>query len=165
MALTAGTAAAQDAKAVLQAASAAMGGTNLKTIQISGTGGFVAGVGHSYTSRDDWPRAQVTSYTRTIDYDAKSSREEVTTRSAGDYRDYPGRYDIVVGPPRDGLTPREGRQISIVSGNYAWTVDGKNNPRAPFGIFPPRFPRRSWQLDILLPRTVFKAAMGATRGN
>ena len=70
LALTVGDAAAQDAKTVLQAASTAMGANNLKTIQISGAG-FVAAVGQSYSPNDDWPRFQVTSYTKTIDYDAK----------------------------------------------------------------------------------------------
>ena len=72
LALTVGHAAAQDAKTVLQAASKAMGADNLKTIQISGTG-FVAGVGQSYSADEDWPKFELTSYTKTIDYDAKSS--------------------------------------------------------------------------------------------
>ena len=57
--LTVGSAAAQDAKTVLQAASKAMGANNLKTIQITGTG-YIAGVGQSYSANDDWP----TSYAR-----------------------------------------------------------------------------------------------------
>src|SRR5712691_10993900 len=83
LALIGGTACAQDARSVLQTAAKAMGATNLKTIQYSGTG-FVAAVGQSYSLTDDWPRFEVTSYTRTIDYDAKSSREDYTRRQ-GNY--------------------------------------------------------------------------------
>ena|SRR5947209_6853190 len=70
---------AQDARSVLQAAVRAMGAANVKTIQYSGTG-WNAGVGQSFSPQDDWPRFEVTRYTRTIDYDARSSREEFTRR-------------------------------------------------------------------------------------
>src|SRR5262245_12923942 len=85
------SAATQDARRTLQAASTALSADKVKTIQIVAAGGYVGAPGHSYTSRDDWPRYQITSYSRTIDYDAKTSREELATRRAGDYRDYPGR--------------------------------------------------------------------------
>jgi hypothetical protein len=61
---------AQDARAVLRAATEAMGAGNVKTIQYSGTG-WNAAVGQSYSPADDWPRFEVTRYTRTIDYDGK----------------------------------------------------------------------------------------------
>src|ERR1700739_3696858 len=70
---------AQDAREVLQAAVKAMGAANLKTIQYSGTG-WNAAVGQSYSPQDDWPHFEVTRYARTIDYDARSSREEFTRR-------------------------------------------------------------------------------------
>src|SRR5437763_6190450 len=73
------TAPAQDAREILQAAVRAMGAANVKTIQYSGTG-CNAAVGQSYSPQDDWPHFEVTRYTRTIDYDAKSSREELTRR-------------------------------------------------------------------------------------
>src|SRR2546425_8260446 len=79
LALTVGPAAAQDARTVLQAASTAIGAGNLKTVQISGTG-WNAAPGQSYSPADDWPRFEVTRYTRTIDYDAKSSNEQITRR-------------------------------------------------------------------------------------
>src|SRR2546428_13274910 len=70
---------AQDARGVLQAAVKAMGADNVRTIQYSGTG-WNAGVGQSFSPQDDWPRFEVTRYTRTIDYNARSSPEEVTRR-------------------------------------------------------------------------------------
>ena len=49
LALMVGAAAAQDAKAVLQAASTAMGAANLRSVQITGTG-WNAAVGQSFES-------------------------------------------------------------------------------------------------------------------
>jgi glyoxylase-like metal-dependent hydrolase (beta-lactamase superfamily II) len=111
--LMTGVAAAQDAKAVLQAASAAMGANNVKSIQYSGTG-WNAAVGQSFGPDGDWPRFEMTSYTRTIDYDNRSSREELTRRQ--------GTYP----PQGGGGTPLQGeqRQINLVSGNFAWNLQG-----------------------------------------
>ena len=77
LAFMVGTASAQDAKSVLTAASKTMGA--LKSVQITGTG-WNAAVGQSFGPEQDWPRFEVTRYTRTIDYDARSSREEFTRR-------------------------------------------------------------------------------------
>jgi glyoxylase-like metal-dependent hydrolase (beta-lactamase superfamily II) len=115
LALVGGTASAQDARSALQAAATAMGATNLKTIQYSGTG-WIAAVGQSFSLTDDWPRFEVPTYTKVFDYDAKSSREEYTRRQ--------GNY-----PPRGGgFTPLQGepRTIALLSGNYAWNLDGAN---------------------------------------
>jgi glyoxylase-like metal-dependent hydrolase (beta-lactamase superfamily II) len=147
--LTVGPAAAQDARAVLQAASKAMG--NLKSVQITGTG-WNAAVGQSFTAEEDWPRFQVTRYVRTIDYEAGTSREEFT-RQQGNY------------PPQGGGgTPLQGQQqqVFIVNGNSAWNLqDGKPVPQpgqylagVPVGEFR--------QLDILLtPHGFLRAAMTA----
>jgi glyoxylase-like metal-dependent hydrolase (beta-lactamase superfamily II) len=141
---------AQDARAVLRAATEAMG-ANVKTIQYSGTG-WNAAVGQSYSPADDWPRFEVTRYTRTIDYDGKSSREEFTRRQ--------GNY-----PPRGGGgTPLQGdqQQVAIVSGNYAWNVDGQNAVPQP-GLYLAGLPVAEFrQLDIwLTPYGFLKAAMAA----
>ena len=106
---------AQDARGVLQAAVKAMGTANVKTIQYSGTG-WNAAVGQSFSPDKDWPRFEVTRYTRTIDYEARTSREELTRRQGNN-------------PPRGGGgTPLQGeqQQVAIVSGNYAWNMDGQN---------------------------------------
>ena len=42
--------------------------------QYSGSAGYVAGSGQNYSPANDWPANQLTSYTRTIDYEAKSSK-------------------------------------------------------------------------------------------
>jgi glyoxylase-like metal-dependent hydrolase (beta-lactamase superfamily II) len=140
-----GTATAQEVRSVLQAADTAIGAAKLKSVQYSGTG-WIAAVGQSYIPYGNWPQFKMTSYTRTIDFDAKSSKEELT-RTQGNY------------PPRGGGgTPIQGeqRQISLVSGNYAWNLQGTNVTPAPEAA-------ELRQLEIwLLPHGFIKAAMAAT---
>ena len=108
--LLAAPAAAQDVESVLQAAGEAMGAPN--SIEYSGTG-WVANVGQSHTPAGDWPRFEVTAYSRAIDYDARSSKE-IHTRRQGDY------------PALGGGTPLAGEQerILLTSGEHAWTMRG-----------------------------------------
>jgi hypothetical protein len=112
IALMSQAAAAQDAKAILRTVSKAMGADNLTSIQYSGSG-VVAAVGQSYSPQDDYPKFDVTSYTRTVDYEAKSSKEDLIRRQGDN-------------PPRGGGgTPIKGQQhrISMVTGNSAWDVN------------------------------------------
>ena len=121
LAFTANLAVAQDARAVVQAASSAMGAANLKSIQYTANGGWFGSFGQSFTPGENWPRTDIVTYTRTIDYDAKTSREEFTRRQGNN-------------PARGGgFVPIQGepRTTSIVNGNYAWNVDGERiNPAA-----------------------------------
>ncbi len=71
--LLASAAAAQDAKAVISAASKAMGADNLKTIQYSATGSDFA-VGQAYNPSSPWPKFIDKTYTRMIDFEAPASR-------------------------------------------------------------------------------------------
>src|SRR5438876_3209489 len=142
---------AQDARGVLQAAVKAMGTANVKTVQYSGTG-FNSAVGQSFSPAEDWPRFEVTRYTRTIDYDAKFSREELTRRQGDN-------------PPRGGGgTPLQGeqQQVAVVKGNYAWNMDGQNPVPQP-GQYLAGIPVAEFrQLDILLtPHGFLKAALAA----
>ncbi len=139
------TAAAQDAKAVLQAASTAMGTANVKSVQYSGTG-YNTAMGQNFSVDADWPKFEVTSYTRTIDYTAQFSKEEITRRQGS----YAGRGG--------GGTPLQGDQhlVSIVSGTYAWNLQGTEVRPAPETADVRR-------LEILLtPHGFIKAAMAAT---
>ena len=143
-ALMGGTAIAQDAMTVLRAASTAMGAANLKSIRYSGTG-WNAGVGQSFSPEEDWPRFEITAYTRTIDYDARTSNEELTRRQG----EYPQRGG--------GGTPLQGdqRAVTLVSGNYAWNMQGTNAVPQPAAA-------ELRQLDIWLsPHGFIKAAMAA----
>ncbi|HEY5617283.1 MAG TPA: MBL fold metallo-hydrolase [Vicinamibacterales bacterium] len=119
-ALMTGLGAAQDARSVLQAAAAAMGMNNVQSIQYTGTG-WQGMVGQNVAPDQDWPRVDLTSYTRTIDFETMSSREEYV-RAQGN------------NPARGGgagfpfLTPQ--RVVNFVSGNYAWTVNAQGQPVA-----------------------------------
>src|SRR3990172_4240421 len=97
LAVTTGTAAAQDARTVLQAAARALGAENLRCVQYSGSG-FVGLVGQQYDLRDDWPRVDLMAYSRTINYDAKSSVEERTIRQ-GNYAPRGGGFQPIQGEP------------------------------------------------------------------
>ena len=111
-----GTASAQtvtDVRSVIEASLRAMGGSNLKTLQYSGSGGS-SRVGQTYGLAEDWPRYEVADYRRVIDYDAKWSQEDYTRRQ--------GKYPLLGRPPM----PEE-HVTSILSGNYAWDMQG-NKP-------------------------------------
>jgi hypothetical protein len=141
---------AQDARAVLQASAAAMGANNVKTIQYTGTG-WNALVGQSFNLAEDWPRFEVTSYTRTIDYDANIGREDFTRRR--------GSY-----PMRGGGAPFDGDQrvVQIVSGGVAWNLQGEKPvpPGRPYLETASHADVR--QLEIILtPHGFLKAAMAA----
>jgi glyoxylase-like metal-dependent hydrolase (beta-lactamase superfamily II) len=69
--LTMPAAQAQDAKAVLDAAQKAMG--NLKTVEYSGSGSDYS-LGQAFSPGEAWPRFNVTSYTRSIDFDQPASK-------------------------------------------------------------------------------------------
>jgi glyoxylase-like metal-dependent hydrolase (beta-lactamase superfamily II) len=69
----AGAAAAQDARAVIAAATQAMGADNLRTVEYSGNGyDFV--LGQNYNPDVPWPRFANPRYTRAIDFQVPSSR-------------------------------------------------------------------------------------------
>ena len=62
------------ATSVLQAAQTAMG--NVNSIQYTGTG-MNAFVGQALTAGEEWPRRDLSSFTRTINYEQRASRDEL----------------------------------------------------------------------------------------
>src|SRR5712691_3057772 len=109
-ALAAGAVSAQDAKAVLQKASSAMGNAN--SIQYSGSG-HVGALGQAFTPGGAWPINDIKSYTRTIDYGSKSAREEMTLVEPTPIRKGGG-----------GPFAGEQKQVNLVSGPNAWNMAG-----------------------------------------
>ena len=149
--LHAGTASAQtvDARKALEAASKAMGVTNLKTIQYSASGWF-SQIGQTYGLAEDWPHYEVADYTRVIDYDAKWSREDYTRRQ--------GKYPLL------GRTPMPEQHVtSILSGNYAWDMKG-DAPVPLTRMYLDGVPYSDLrQLEIVLtPHGFLKAALAAS---
>src|SRR5579871_6419226 len=69
-----GPAAAQDAAGLLQAADKAMGASAVKSVVYTGTG-RMGYVGQQFAT-GDLPRTDLKTYTMSIDYDSKSSKEE-----------------------------------------------------------------------------------------
>ncbi len=133
------TARAQDGKAGLEAVAKALGSSNLTSIQFNGTGANFA-VGQSRTPGVLWPQFILESYARAINYDTASLRIEQT---------------LVRVDTRGGGLPAmgEARQVSLVSGDHAWTVAGDT---------PSPQPRLQAELQTQLwgtPHGVVKAAL------
>src|SRR5205823_8159898 len=106
---------AQDAKTTLDAAAAALGATNLKTIEFSGRG-YDFMFGQAYDPTSPWPRFAVPRYTVSIDYAIPAIRDDRT------------RTQVQNPPLGGGFQPIAGelRQIWVLSGTRAWNVVGQN---------------------------------------
>jgi glyoxylase-like metal-dependent hydrolase (beta-lactamase superfamily II) len=129
VALSATVLLAQDAKTLLQNAEKAMG--SVKSIQYSGTG-MNAFFGQALTAGKEWPRRELSGYTRTINYDQQSSREDLTFAQ----------------PTFGGQ-----RQNAEVNGNKAWNT-------ADSGPVPQPAAAEERQLQIwLTPHGFLKGAM------
>ena len=134
---------AQTAQSVLQAAAQAMGTGNLKCITYTGAG-YVGFVGQNHDIRDDWARVELAEYTRSINFDARSSRVEQVLRQ--------GNYSTQGG----GGIPLAGdqRQTQVVVDKVAWNVGANGMPA------PQPAAAEVRQLDIWLnPHGFIKAAM------
>lgn len=94
----------------------------LKSLQFSGTGTSFA-QGQSAVPGAPWPAFNVTTFTRQINYETASLRDDLV-RSRAEM------------PPRGGGTPAMGelRQILVVSGDYAWNVTGETAASAPIAL-------------------------------
>ena len=102
---------AQDAGAVIATASKAMGADTLKTLTYSGSG-FDFAFGQAFSPADPWPKFQVKSYTRSLDFDRPASRAD---RVRAQFEN----------PPRGGgQQPLAGdqnqSQVIIVDGSTPW---------------------------------------------
>jgi len=131
---------AQDARATLEAAAKALG-ADVKSIQYSAAGVSFA-VGQSEVPGAAWPRFNVPTWSRAINYESASMREE-QVRSRAEM------------PPRGGGIPSvgEARQIQVVSGDFAWNVTGETAAPTPVALI-----ERQLQLWTT-PHGVIKAAM------
>ena len=68
------------AQSVLQPRRKNMGAASLRCVTYTGNSGYVGIVGQAHDIRDDWPRVEIANYSRTINFDAKSSLEDRTIR-------------------------------------------------------------------------------------
>jgi glyoxylase-like metal-dependent hydrolase (beta-lactamase superfamily II) len=98
----------------LQRVADLIGVSEIKTIQFSGNGTMFA-LGQSATPIAPWPRYYVKTFSRTIDYNTSSMRDDYV-RLQGE------------NPPRGGggqPIAGEQRVIQVVSGDHAWNEAGK----------------------------------------
>ena len=114
--------AAQDSRATLEAASKALGADGLKTIQYSASGVNFA-IGQSQVPGAAWPRFNIPTFTRSINYETASLREE-QVRSRAEM------------PPRGGGVPAvgEARQVALLSGDLAWNLVGETVAPSPVAL-------------------------------
>ncbi len=132
---------AQDGRAAIENVAKAMGATTLKSIEFTGTGVNFA-VGQSPIPGAPWPRFNLKSYARAVNYETASAREDLVR----------SRADAL---PRGGGLPAmgEARQILMVSGDHSWNVAGETPAPAPVA-------RIERQLQLwTTPHGVIKAAM------
>jgi glyoxylase-like metal-dependent hydrolase (beta-lactamase superfamily II) len=137
---------APNARAVLQAADNAIGASRLNSVDYSATG-LVTVLGQNYSSSldDTWPRFDLKSYHRVIDYLARSMREEQVRVQGSWPANKGGGQRPIVG---------ERRQIQLVNGNTAWNVNDQNAAAPAIGQADTR------QLEILMtPHGFIRAAL------
>jgi glyoxylase-like metal-dependent hydrolase (beta-lactamase superfamily II) len=134
---------AQDGRATLESASRALGADSLKSLQFSARGVSFA-QGQSAVPGAPWPRFNLSTFTRQINYETASLRDDLV-RSRAEM------------PPRGGGTPAMGelRQTLAVSGDYAWNMTGDTAASAPIALI-----ERQLQLWTT-PHGFIKAAMAS----
>ena len=136
-----------NAQTVLAAANTAMGGDKLHSLQYSATG-YVGVLGQAYAGNmdDTWPRFSLKSYVRTIDYDSMAMKQEQVLEQGPWPATHGGGQRPIVG---------ERRQTQLVSGKYAWDMNGQN-------AVPQPTQAELRALDIMMtPHGFIKAAMAA----
>tara|TARA_R110002110_G_scaffold415748_1_gene654841 strand:- start:76103 stop:77605 length:1503 start_codon:yes stop_codon:yes gene_type:complete len=136
-------AAAKEARDILEAVAAEIGAAQLESIEYRGTGWY-ARFGQSFAPGQDFPRTTMSNYVRKIDYEARSSLEDLTR--------------VQTDPPAPGGGRPfigEQRMVTAVNGDYAWWMMG---PRA----LPQPDAAELRQLEIwTTPHGVVKAALAA----
>ncbi len=132
---------AQDGRAALEAAAKALGASGLKSIEIQGSG-TVFQVGQSYSPGTAWPQFNVRSFTRVVNYDTASLKDEILRTRA-------------LEPPKGGgpYVRGEHKQVFAVSGDHAWNVTGETVAAVPIALADRQF--QLWST----PHGIVKAAM------
>jgi hypothetical protein len=135
---------------VLDAAGKAMGADKLRCITFSGTG-YAGRVGQNVTQDTDWPLGEpLANYTRTINYDARTSIETFTRKPGLNPASWKYGTGWLGGTPLQ----RNERQTFVISGEHGWHVDGEGSPAVPAPA-----DAELWQLDIWMnPPGFIKAA-------
>lgn len=142
-----------DPEPILQAAAKAIGTDNLKCVTVSGTRGYGGAVGQQRWAGIgvDWPRIPFSSYTRTMNWEAGTMREEIERKPGQN----PASWKYGLGWRGGTPVQKNARQVFMVNGEHAWAHDGSGS--APIAARPEDAER--WQLDLWLnPHGFLKAA-------
>ena len=108
VALSIGACAATPEPGTLQAATAALGASELKSIEFTGTGKWFQ-FGQAPNPTLPWPEFSVTSFTASVNYDSPAARVQMERIQ-------------VVEPNRERPVPVQQRPVQIVSSTYAWNM-------------------------------------------
>ena len=133
---------AQDGTAGIEAVGSALGATGLKSVEYNASG-VLFQFGQSQAPGQAWPRFNIKSLARSLNYETASLKEDWVRTQALD-------------PPRGGgVQPVRGeqRQIFVLSGDQAWAVTGDAAASTPIALI-----ERQTQLWIT-PHGVVKAAL------
>jgi glyoxylase-like metal-dependent hydrolase (beta-lactamase superfamily II) len=130
---------AQEAKAVLDGVAKSMG--DVKSLQYAGSGANYS-FGQNVAPGTPWPRFNLKSYTRTVDYDTPAMRDEIVRTQA---EERGGGGIPLVG---------EQRQLQAVSAAQAWNQVGENPITPALAAVADRL-HQLW----ITPHGVIKAAM------
>ena len=139
------------AMAVVRAADTAIGASAVRSIRYSGVDGYVTAIGQSETSsvQHSWPRFNLKRFTRTIDYDTMSMREEQVRTQGAWPAERGGGLRPIVG---------ERRSIAMYRDGFAWNVnaEGVATPVLPYDTAVRR-------LEIIMtPHGFIRTALKAT---
>lgn len=132
---------AQNSRVSLDAVAKAMGTANVKSIEVTASGVNYA-VGQSAAPGTPWPKFNVKTVTRVVNYETGSMRDDSVRTRVDD-------------PPRGGAPFVRGEQRSIfmLSGDHAWNVVGEMATPAPMAMVDRQF--QLWTT----PEGVVKAAI------
>lgn len=140
-----------DPAPILRAVNETMGVDKLRCVTFSGVG-YAGKVGQNVLQSTDWPLGEpLANYSRTINYEARTSVERFTRAPGLNPRSWKHGTGWLGGTP---LQEQE-RQTFAVNGAYGWHIDGEGNE-----AIPAPQDAELWQLDIWLnPAGFVKAAM------
>ncbi len=116
-------AAGQEATAVLRRAESAMGAAELKTLRYAGAGSAWQ-FGQAHKAGAHWPKLDVQSYARLVDYEKGAWREDVVRK----------RAEVKGGGAGSPALGTETRLSMAVSGPYAWNQAGPAPAAAPVQV-------------------------------
>ena len=136
---------------ILAAASKEINESALRCVTYSGVG-YSGPVGQTFENavNIDWPRSEMANYTRTINWETRTSKETFDRKPGNNPASWKYGLGWIGGTP----TQKNLRQTHIVNGTYAWHSDGDGPPVA----VPPE-QAEIYQLDIwLTPHGFLKAA-------